>query len=449
MFRSGQAPLRIAVVGTGISGLAAAWLLSQRHSVTVYEQAPRTGGHSNTVGVPTAGGTVAVDTGFIVYNPPNYPNLTELFAHLGIATKPSEMSFAVSRCDGALEYAGTSLGTLFAQPTNMLKPRFWSMLVDLRRFYRDAPRDLAEGLIGDLTLGDYLKHRGYADAFQRDHLLPMAAAIWSAPANSMLDCSAAAFVRFFENHGLLLLRDRPEWRTVCGGSRAYVERLATRFQEGIRRSARVISIVRADTGVKVVEANGDECRFDHVVIATHSDEALSVLQEPSSDERRLLGAIRYRQSRVVLHSDSRFMPKRRSVWSSWNYLHCGEPNGGKAQITYWMDRLQGLTVDTPLFVTLDPICEPAGVIHTETYAHPVFDQTAHLAQRQLWRLQGRRNTWFCGAYFGAGFHEDGLQAGLAVAEQLGGVRRPWKVANESGRIYQLQSGSPLRLEEVA
>jgi hypothetical protein len=449
MFPSGQVPLRIAVVGTGISGLAAAWLLSQRHNVTVYEQEPRTGGHSNTVDVAVPGGTVAVDTGFIVYNPPNYPNLTALFAHLGVATKPSEMSFAVSRCDSALEYAGTSLATLFAQPMNMLKPRFWSMLSDLRRFYREAPRDLAQDAIGNLTLGEYLQQRGYADPFQRDHLLPMAAAIWSAPANSMLDCSAAAFVRFFENHGLLLLQDRPEWRTVCGGSRSYVDRLASGLQESIRRKTRVVSIARTQTGVEVAQADGEKGRFDHVVIATHSDDALSMLQEPSPDERRLLGAIRYRKSRVVLHSDSRLMPKRPSVWSSWNYVHSGPSTAGNAQVTYWMNRLQGLPDGKPLFVTLDPITEPRSPIHAEAYAHPVFDAATHLAQRELWRLQGRRNTWFCGAYFGAGFHEDGLQAGLAVAEQLGGVRRPWNVPNESGRVFLHPPGSPLHLEEVA
>lgn len=449
MFRSTQGRLRIAVVGTGISGLAAAWLLSKRHDVTVYEKAARAGGHSNTVDVPGAGADVPVDTGFIVYNPSNYPNLTALFAHLEVPTKPSEMSFSVSRCDGALEYAGTSLAALFAQRSNIFRPRFWTMLSDLRRFYQEAPRDLRAGKLGGITLGAYLKNNGYGDAFQSDHLLPMAAAIWSAPAASMLDCSAEAFVRFFDNHGLLLLQDRPEWRTVAGGSRTYVNKLLRELSRDVQCNSPVASIVRSDTGVEVMQADGDKAIYDHVVIATHSDQALALLREPSPDERRLLGAIRYRENRVVLHGDTNLMPRRRNVWSSWNYVHSGAAAAGNAQITYWMNRLQGLPGDRPLFVTLDPQQEPTSVFRTEYYSHPVFDAAAHEAQRELWTLQGRRNTWFCGAYFGAGFHEDGLQSGLAVAEQLGGVRRPWNVAGESARICLLPSAPVAAKGEAA
>lgn len=448
MFRSTKGRLRIAVVGTGISGLAAAWLLSKRHDVTVYEKAGRAGGHSNTVDVPGAGGDLPVDTGFIVYNPPNYPNLTALFAHLGVTTQPSEMSFAVSRCDGGLEYAGTSLATLFAQRTNVLRPRFWAMLSDLRRFYRDAPGDLRRDRLNGLTLGEYLRQNNYRDAFLSDHLLPMAAAIWSAPAVSMLDCSAAAFVRFFDNHGLLLLRDRPQWRTVSGGSRTYVNKLLEELRGDVRKNARVASITRSDAGVEVLEADGGKASFDRVVIATHSDEALALLREPSPDEERLLGAIRYRENEAVLHQDSALMPKRRSVWSSWNYVQTGCPEGS-AHVTYWMNSLQGLPEDRPLFVTLDPQRTPRSVIRTESYSHPIFDAAAHRAQRELWTLQGRRNTWFCGAYFGAGFHEDGLQAGLAVAEQLGSLRRPWSVPEESARIWLVPREPVFPSEEAA
>lgn len=449
MYRSTQGRLRIAVVGTGISGLAAAWLLSKRHDVTVYEKEGRAGGHSNTVDVPGSGADVPVDTGFIVYNPSNYPNLTALFAHLGVPTKPSEMSFSVSRCDGALEYAGTNLAALFAQRTNIFKPRFWAMLSDLRRFYREAPSDLRAEKLGGITLGAYLRNNGYGDAFQSDHLLPMAAAIWSAPAASMLDCSAEAFVRFFDNHGLLLLRDRPQWRTVSGGSRTYVNKLLRELRRDVQCNAPVVSIARSDTGVEIMQAGGDKASYDHVVIATHSEEALALLREPSPDEQRLLGAIRYRENKVVLHGDITLMPKRRTVWSSWNYVHSGDANAGNAQITYWMNRLQGLPDDRQLFVTLDPQREPASVIRTQSYSHPVFDAAAHEAQRKLWTLQGRRNTWFCGAYFGAGFHEDGLQSGLAVGEQLGGIRRPWTVAGESARICLLPSDPVLDKEEAA
>lgn len=448
MSRLSDSRLCIAVIGTGISGLGAAWLLSQRHDLTVYEEAPRIGGHSNTVEVTGPEGRIPVDTGFIVYNRPNYPNLTALFDNLGVVTKPSEMSFAVSRSDANLEYGGASLGALFAQWENAFSPRFWSMLSDLRRFYREAPRDLADGT-GEMTLGEYLSQNGYSEAFCEDHLLPMAAAIWSAPADSMRDCSASAFVQFFRNHGLLQLRGRPQWRTVVGGSRAYVDKLSRSFRALIRHRARVVSVARTSAGVEVSDANGQTQIFDHVVIATHADEALAMLTDPSPDEQRLLGAIRYRQNKVVLHGDAAMMPMRRSVWSSWNYVHSGAPREGRVHITYWMNRLQGLPAETPLFVTLDPKCEPRYSIFTQVYSHPIFDAAANRAQRELWRLQGRRNTWFCGAYFGAGFHEDGLQAGLAVAEDLGGVRRPWRVENESGRIFRLQSVRALRSQEAA
>lgn len=448
MARPSDLRLRIAVIGTGISGLGAAWLLSQRHDLTVYEQEDRIGGHSNTVEVSGTQGLIPVDTGFIVYNPLNYPNLTSLFDHLGVVTKPSEMSFAVSRCDGNLEYAGTSLRALFAQRKNAISPRFWSMLNDVRRFYREAPRHLADSA-DTLTLGEYLHHNGYGKAFCENHLLPMGAAIWSAPANSMRDCSARAFVSFFDNHGLLLLRHRPQWRTVVGGSRVYVEKLSRSFRDCIRHQARVVSVARTPSGVNVSEANGQTKTFDEVVIATHSDEALAILSDPSPDEQRLLGAIRYRQNKAVLHSDATMMPIRRRVWSSWNYVHSGEPNEGNVHVTYWMNRLQGLPPETPFFVTLDPKREPRSPIYTQVYSHPIFDAAAYRAQHELWKLQGRRNTWFCGAYFGAGFHEDGLQAGLAVAEDLGGVRRPWRVENESGRIFRLQSLRSIRPQEVA
>lgn len=449
MSRQSKPRLSIAVIGTGISGLSAAWLLNQRHDITVFEQDPRIGGHSHTIDVVAPTGSIPVDTGFIVYNPLNYPNLTRLFEHLGVATKPAEMSFGVSRCDGELEYAGSSVRSLFAQWRNAFNPRFWAMLTDLRRFYREAPLDLSGSGDGALTLGEYLEQNGYSDAFCDEHLLPMAAAIWSAPAKAMRECSAAAFIRFFDNHGLLLLRDRPQWRTVVGGSRAYVERLSASFQDRIVCEARVVSVSRTQAGVDVTLASGETRSFDHAVIASHSDQALAMLSDASPEEQRLLGAIRYRRNRVVLHGDGGMMPRRRSAWSSWNYVHSGAPADGEVHITYWMNRLQGLPRHTPLFVTLDPKREPKWPIHSQIYSHPVFDAATFKAQQELWSLQGQRNTWFCGAYFGAGFHEDGLQAGLAVAEDLGGIRRPWSVPNESGRIARLPSGRKSYAREAA
>ncbi|MDE1916568.1 MAG: NAD(P)/FAD-dependent oxidoreductase [Sphingomonadales bacterium] len=421
--------LDIAVVGSGISGLSAAWLLSGRHRVTVFETGTRIGGHSNTVDV----GEVPVDTGFIVYNEQTYPNLTALFSHFDVPTRPAEMSFAVSLDRGRLEYAGTDLGGLFAQKRNLASPRFWSMLRDLEKFYRRAPRDLPA--LGDMGLGSYLDGLGCGAAFRDDHLYPMAAAIWSTPVSDIPHYPAAAFIRFCENHGLLKLGRRPQWRTVSGGSRAYVRRLTGSFADRIVTGRGVDRIRREEEGV-TLWAGGQEQRFDHVVIAAHADQALDMLSDADERETELLGAFAYRRNEAVLHSDTGLMPVRRRVWSSWNYASRMQAGGPDLSVTYWMNRLQGLPDRLPLFVTLNPLDEPdpALVHRREIYHHPIFDAAAGRAQRELWSLQGRRSTWFCGAYFGAGFHEDGLQSGLAVAEQLGGVRRPWTVPGESGRI---------------
>jgi predicted NAD/FAD-binding protein len=438
--------LSIAVVGTGISGMAASWLLAQKHDVTVFEQAGRIGGHSLTIDTPaqtaplSPGATgsqtpkIPVDMGFIVYNPPNYPNLTALFHHLGVATQPAEMSFAASLRGGALEYSGSDLSGLFAQKINLLRPSFWSMLRETLRFYRQAAAD-ADTLPPDLSLGDYLAGHRYCAAFIEDHLLPMAAAIWSSPSDRMRHHPAAAFIRFCQNHGLLLLRDRPEWRSVTGGSREYVRRLIAPYADRIRLGCGVREISRLSNRILLCDTSGARTVFDHVVIAAHSDQALSMLSDPSDAERALLGAIAYRPNSAVMHRDQRLMPRRRRVWSSWNYLdQAGRTDS--ASVTYWMNRLQRLPTQDPVFVTLNPATPipDSIVLHRETMAHPEFDATALRAQRALWSLQGQRNTWFCGAWFGAGFHEDGLQAGLAVAEQLGQLRRPWTVPNQSARI---------------
>jgi uncharacterized protein len=429
--------LKVAIIGTGISGMSAAWLISQRHSVTIYERDERLGGHSHTVDAPNGNTTIPVDTGFIVYNEKTYPNLTALFAHLDVATEPSEMSFAVSLDNGGLEYSGSRFG-LFAQKRNVFRPRFWSMLNDIHRFYREAPTDAV--LLDDLhtTLGDYLDMNRYGRAFRDDHLLPMAGAIWSAPPETMLAYPAAAFIRFHDNHGLLQVSKRPPWRTVSGGSRSYVERLTASYRNRIALGSAAKHVYRAGAKVGVRDAFGRIEWFDHLVIATHADEALAMLDDPSPAESELLGAFRYSQNIAILHSDPSLMPKRRAVWSSWNYI--GPASADKASgcaVTYWMNRLQNIVSTAPLFVTLNPRREPnpRTIVTVETYDHPLFDTGAIRAQQRLWSLQGKRNTWFCGAYFGAGFHEDGLQSGLAVAETLGGLRRPWRVTNESTRIF--------------
>lgn len=432
MRRDGPARRKIAVVGSGISGLSAAWLLSQRHDVTLYEQDGRVGGHANTVMVHQGPTPAAVDIGFIVYNEATYPNLVALFDHLGVETQPTDMSFAASLASG-LEYSGNNLAGLFAQKRNLFRPRFWSMLSDLVRFYRNASRDSAV-IDETLTMRDYLDAGGFGDAFREDHLLPMAAAIWSAPCQAMLDYPAASFIRFHENHGLLTLRDRPVWRTVVGGSQAYVRRLAQAID--CRIAARVVSVERGGSDVTLRDNNGNAGKFDDVVIATHADQALAMLKDPSAEERRLLGAFRYSKNIAFLHSDPSLMPRRRATWSSWNYIEePGRRDRAAPVVTYWMNLLQNLPDEHLYFVTLNPEREPAQIWHREIYDHPLFDAAAIAAQRQLHELQGRNRIWFCGSYFGAGFHEDGLQAGLAVAEALGDVRRPWTVAAESGRIH--------------
>ncbi len=429
----------IAVIGSGISGLSAAWLLSQRHEVTVYEAAPRLGGHTNTVLAPQPDGApdVPVDTGFIVYNEKTYPNLTALFAHLGVETRGTDMSFAVSLEWGGLEYGSTDLRALFGQRRNLFRPRFWSMLKDLQRFYKTAPNDLAEVSASGVSLGDYLDVKGYGRAFREDHLLPQAAAIWSASVGDIGDYPAASFIRFFDNHGLLELdiHARPQWRTVVGGSVAYIPKLTAPYAERILLDTPVTGIARRSDGIIVRDRRGGERRFDQVVIASHANQALAMLENPSGDERALLGAFRYSRNTAVLHTDARLMPRRKAVWSAWNFVGDTASTG---EVTYWMNLLQGLNSAEPLLVSLNPSAQPpdpATVIRTETYEHPLFDAAAMAAQERLWSLQGRQRTWFCGAHFGAGFHEDGLQAGLAVAEAIGGVRRPWTVAEESGRIH--------------
>ncbi len=442
-----QAPQKIAVVGTGIAGMSAAWLLAKTHEVTVYESAGRIGGHSHTVDVADrAGRLIPVDTGFIVYNELNYPNLTALFAHLGVATKKAEMDFAVSLDGGALEYGSATPTAIFAQKRNVFSPRFWSMLRDLTRFYREAPAD--QSLKGEAaqSIGEYLASGGYCSAFLEDHLFPQAAAIWSASVGSIRDYPAAALVRFFENHGLLKIVGRPQWRTVEGGSRAYVEKLTGGFAERIRLDCGAASVRRLADGAVVTDVHGQAKRYDQVLIATHADVALGLLEDPSREERELLGAFHYSRNVAVLHTDVSLMPRRRAAWSSWNYI--GERNDLSGRcVTYWMNRLQGLTSAEPLLLTLNPYTppDPKTVLRVERYDHPMFDAAAMAAQKRLWSLQGRRSTWFCGAHFGSGFHEDGLQSGLAAAEGMGGVRRPWAVENESGRIFLSEVGQPLDL----
>jgi len=444
---------RIAIVGAGISGLSAAWLLSQAHDVTLYEAERRLGGHSHTVEAPSRHGPIPVDTGFIVYNVLNYPNLVSLFDYLGVTSKPSNMGFAVSLDDGRMEYGVDTLGALFSQWRNLVSPRFWSMLLDVLRFYREAPRDAAALEMDSITLGDYLDHHGYGAAFKDDHLFPQAAAIWSASASDIRAYPAAAFIRFCENHGLLKITGRPVWRTVDGGSRAYVSRLAAAYAGKVRLCARVSRVTRTPTGVRVTDDGNHAETFDQVVIATHADQGLAMLEAPLPAERAALSCFSYSRNLAVLHSDVSLMPRRRNLWSAWNYLgRTGAGGDRQLCVTYWMNRLQGAAIDTPLFVTLNPLRAPDAtqVVSAEVYEHPRFDAAALRAQKALWSVQGVGGVWRCGSYFGSGFHEDGLQSGLAVAEAIGGVRRPWPVSDAARCMrFSPRASEPVRLEPAA
>lgn len=436
MGRSQQPPRqRVAVVGAGISGLSAAWLLSTVHDVSLYEADHRLGGHSNTVELDTSDGPCAVDTGFIVYNPPSYPNLVGLFDTLGVETSPSSMSFAVSLDDGACEYSGSGLGGLFGQPANVFRPSHWRMTRDILRFFHQAGA-LARGE-GNPTqsLGEWLIRQGFTRPFIDRHVIPMGAAIWSAPGRQILDFPALSFARFFANHGLLRITGRPQWRTVTGGSRRYVERLVSAFAGRSLKGCRVTAVRRAADHAIVVTHDGSTETYDHVVLACHADNALRLLDDADDFERRLLAKFEFTRNEAVLHTDPTFMPRRRRLWSSWNFAGSTKDPADAPCVTYWMNSLQPLTTRQNVFVTLNPRCAPAAGTEAARiiYEHPLFDAGAVIAQELLPQIQGRRRTWFAGAWAGYGFHEDGAQSGLWVAEQLG-CSRPW-AAGEFTRIF--------------
>ena len=438
--------MRIAIVGSGISGLACAWLLSQRHAVTVYEGDARIGGHANTVLVDWRGRSIPVDVGFLVYNERNYPNLTRLFAHFDVATQPTDMSFGVSIDGGRLEYSGSSLAGLFAQPRNLFCGSHRRMLLDILRFNRDAKRFLEDEHDSEASLGQFLARPGYGDAFQRHYLLPMGAAIWSASLSGILDFPAGYFLRFFQNHGLLSLTGRPVWRTVRGGAQVYVRKLSESFADRIKLGVPVLAVRRCAGGVGVVDGRGEVERFDQVVLTCHADQALAVIEQPTVAERTILGAFAYQTNRAVLHRDRDLMPKRRAIWSSWNYLaSSAAPTEGKASVTYWLNRLQGIDQECLLLMSLNPCREPRAesVIATFRYEHPQYTAATVAAHARIGEIQGHERLWFCGANWGYGFHEDGLRSGLEVAAALD-VAAPWwpaAAANRFGPISILRAAA--------
>jgi predicted NAD/FAD-binding protein len=416
----------VAVVGSGIAGLGAAWALSQRHHLVMYEADPRLGGHAHTVEVDDRSGPTPVDTGFIVFNPDNYPNLVRLFDHLDVPTEPSTMSFAVSLGAGGFEYQARALG-LAAQPVNLAKPTYLRMVADIVRF---AKRAASTDLLPGATTRDFLDAGGYSTSFRRDFLLPMLACIWSSSLEAMLDYPASSMIRFLDNHGLLDVLHRPRWRTVTGGSREYVRRLSAPFAADARMATPVVGVARDHDGVRLVDARGGIDAFDHVVFATHADTTLSILGEAATEqERRTLSAFTYQRNVAVLHRDPALMPRRRRVWSSWNYLAEEGPGRDHAHVSlsYWMNSLQNLRTERPVIVTLNPSRDPRGEATEYVYHHPRYDGRAVEAQAAIPSLQGVQHTWFAGSYHGYGFHEDALRSGLEVAASLG-APAPWMPA---------------------
>jgi predicted NAD/FAD-binding protein len=422
--------MKIAVVGSGISGLSCAYRLVQGgHAVSLFESGGYFGGHSNTVDVTFGGVTHGVDTGFLVFNHRTYPQLTALFEELGVVTAPSDMGFSVKLPAGGrmLEWAGGNLDQVFCQRRNLFSAAFLGMLRDILRF-NQAATALARGMSPNMSLGSYLREQGYGSQFRDWYLLPMAACIWSCPSAQMLDFPLASFVRFCHNHGLLQVNNRPQWHTVAGGSRTYVERLAAAIPDR-HLDTPVLSVSRGPLGVTLTTARGDAL-FDQVVLACHSDQSLALLADAGGAERAVLDAVRYQSNRAVLHTDVACLPADRKAWSAWNYQGSGDEDGQRVCVHYLLNKLQPLPFKQPVIVSLNPLTEPdpASVLREFSYAHPVFDAAAVAAQQRLHEIQGRDRVWFAGAWTGYGFHEDGLKSGLAVAAAIGARSRVARAA---------------------
>ena len=433
--------MRIAVVGSGISGLASAWLLSRRHEVVLFEASNYLGGHTHTHDIDLVGRRYRVDTGFIVHNPVHYPLLTRMFDELGVATKPTTMSFSMHSEASGVEYNATSLDGLFCQRRNLLSPRFWRMLCDLRRFYRLAPRLLETADPGP-TLADYLQEHGFGEAFRDEHLLPMASALWSSPSAQVLSFPARYLVQFMANHHMLQVSGRPDWRVVRAGSASYVDALQRHWNASVRLRTPVYSVRRDADGVEIASEDGSE-RFDHVVLACHSDQALALLADADAREAGILGAIPYQANDVVLHTDARLLPPNRKAWAAWN-AHVPRDPTHACTVSYCMNLLQGIDAPQPLVVTLNRThaIDPSCILRRMAYSHPVYTHASVAAQSRRSVIQGQRRTWFAGAYWGWGFHEDGIRSAVEVARALGVHWDASPVASANQREMPLAQAVP-------
>jgi uncharacterized protein len=413
--------VRVAIIGSGIAGLGCAWLLRQQGcAVSLFEANDYLGGHTHTVDVELDGIVAPVDTGFLVYNDRTYPRLIALFDELGVTSAPSTMSFSVRNDYAGIEWAGTDIGSLFAQARNAFRPRFWRMLGDLLRFNRETTAMQIEGRVYDVTVGEFLEAGNYSGPFRDWYLLPMAAAIWSVPERDVLDFPLPTFIRFCHHHGLLRISGRPQWRTVVGGARTYVNKIAASLSD-VRLSTPVRRVWRRRDGVEVSTDSVHGERFDQVVLACHSGQALAVLADATGEEAQLLRSIRHQSNRVLLHTDIRLMPRRRRAWAAWNYLAPADISAGNpVAVSYWLNCLQPLPFQTPLMVTLNPPFEPReGTQVAEfEYSHPMVKGAGETAQQRLAHIQGERHTWYAGAWLGHGFHEDGLASAHIVAEGI-------------------------------
>jgi len=415
--------MKIAVIGTGISGLGAAYLLHDNHDIVVYEKNDYVGGHSRTIDIPVENGTLPVDTGFIVFNDWNYPNLLGLFNQINVPYQKSDMSFGVSINNGWLEYGS---GGLFAQRKNLLRPQYWRMLLDVFKFNKQALAYINQD--PSISLGDCLEKLKMGAWFKQYYILAMGAAIWSCPVETIMKFPAQTFLRFFKNHGLLSINDRPQWYTVTGGSREYKKRLIAPFEEHILLKNGATKVVQKSKQIEVTDSYGATRLFDHVIFACHADEALQMIETPTADEAAILSNFQYQQNQIIVHTDTSFMPQHQQCWSSWVYLsEQKQDKGNGVSLSYWMNNLQSLDTKIPVIITLNPARRPKEnlILDEHSFSHPIFDYNAIVSQDKFDRIQGKRNYWFCGAYQRYGFHEDGLLSAVNVVKLLGGSI-PWE-----------------------